>query len=457
MRSYPVGNGTLSPRVPREFAALMNALQIRGANTDALLELKDTDWEKLLDFCDLAHLTLPLAQVARTDFPVWVVRRLEKNAADLALRFERVRAWYIEVAETLEQARISHLVIKGFTQSPEYVKDPRLRFQSDLDLYCPPEYITKARGALEQIGYKTVGELDSRNADHLQSMSRPGNWTWKGNMYDPEMPVSIELHHCLWNERVNLIAIPEVKDFWDRRVIRRLENFSFPALNTVDQLGYFALHILRGIISGEWIVQHVRELAVFLQSHAEDEQFWQEWNLAHSNHLRTLESIAFSLARMWFSCTLPATVCSQIASLPAVQEKWIERYAGASLEVMFRRNKDGKLLQLLLTQSWVTRRAALRRAIIPTIMTRPGGPMVRIQNRRQKAPGNTNRYFDYLLYVSGRVLSHLFELLFFLSHGVRLCLPKRPLRSQFWLFLAVSSVLSCACQYISSSTIPGGL
>ena len=31
MRPYPIGNGTLSPRIPREFAALMDALQCEGA------------------------------------------------------------------------------------------------------------------------------------------------------------------------------------------------------------------------------------------------------------------------------------------------------------------------------------------------------------------------------------------------------------------------------------------
>jgi hypothetical protein len=449
MRSYPVGNGTLSPRVPREFAALMNALQIRGANTDALLELGNTDWEKLLEFCDLAHLTLSLAQVRRTGFPAWVVSRLDSNVADNAQRFENVRASYEEVANAFERARVSHLVLKGFTQSPDYVKDPRLRVQSDLDLYCPPDDIAKALGELERIGYKTLDPLVSRNADHLPIMNRPTDWTWRGNMFDPQMPVGIELHHCLWNESLNLISVPEINSFWDRRVVRRLGKFWFPTLNEIDQLGYFALHILRGIISGDWIVHHVRELALFLQGHAEDEQFWQEWAIAHSIHLRSLESIAFSLARMWFSCALPETVRLRVDSLPAARRNWIERHAGASLEVMFRRNKDGRLLQLLLTESWVARRAALRRAIIPTIMVRPGGPAARIKHRRLNASGKANRYFDYLVYLGGRLLSHLVELLFFISHGIRLWLSRPALRSQFWLFLTVSFFLTWACPYIS--------
>ena len=40
MRPYPIGNGTVSPRIPREVAALLDALQLEGSNTDALLVLR---------------------------------------------------------------------------------------------------------------------------------------------------------------------------------------------------------------------------------------------------------------------------------------------------------------------------------------------------------------------------------------------------------------------------------
>src|ERR1700740_919135 len=141
MRPYPIGNGSLAPRMPAEFAALMDALQFRGANLDALLQLERRCWEKLLGFCDSAHLALPLAQVASNDFPPWVLRRLEKNVADNTLRFERVKASYVEAADTLQTLQIPHAVLKGFTQAPGYVKTPRLRMQGDLDLYVPQERI----------------------------------------------------------------------------------------------------------------------------------------------------------------------------------------------------------------------------------------------------------------------------------------------------------------------------
>ena len=58
MRPYPIGNGTVSPRIPREAAALLDALQLEGSTTEALLDLDEAEWGRLLDFCDLAHLAL---------------------------------------------------------------------------------------------------------------------------------------------------------------------------------------------------------------------------------------------------------------------------------------------------------------------------------------------------------------------------------------------------------------
>ncbi len=54
-----------SAGVPSFFVAVLEALQLRGAETLGLWELTDAKWQDLLSFCDLAHLTLPLVRSAR--------------------------------------------------------------------------------------------------------------------------------------------------------------------------------------------------------------------------------------------------------------------------------------------------------------------------------------------------------------------------------------------------------
>jgi Uncharacterised nucleotidyltransferase len=434
MRPYPIGNGSLAPRIPSEFAALIDALQFRGANTDALLQLERKDWEKLLNFCDFAHLTLPLAQVASRDFPTWVIRRLEKNVADNTLRFERVKASYLEAVQALQKAQVEHVALKGFTQAPDYVKSPRLRMQGDLDLYVLREHIETGQKALQEIGYTPVGGIDYQGADHTPTLSRTGNWKWNGNMFDPDMPVSIELHFCLWNDCTSFIKLYDFEEFWGRRITRSLDDFSFSSLSPVDQLGYFTLHIMRGVISGDWVVHHVYELAAFLNVHSEDHQFWADWERIHSPRFRNVQAIVFGLAESWFSSPIHDSPRRQIDSLPAFHKEWLNRFGGSPLEVAFRWNKDGRLLHLLLLETWDSRRTILRRATLPASFLRFFRPKHRIKDQLDEPPNQLNRHLGYLMRLSDRLISNVRATTEFLSHGACLWLSRRQLRLQSWPF-----------------------
>lgn len=452
MRPYPIGNGTVSPRIPREVAALLDALQLEGANTDALLALDDSDWTRLLEFCDLAHLALPLSQTRITGAPDWVVRRLEQNVADNARRFERVKAAYVEAAAALARAGVSHLVLKGFTQAPDYVKDPRLRLQSDIDIYCPRDDLEKARSALMKIGYQPVEGCDI-HADHLPELRRPGTWKWRGNPYDPDMPPGIEVHFCFWNEGASLIEIPEVEHFWSRRVMRRLDKMEFHAPHSVDQLGFLALHIVRGVLSGDWVIHHVHELAAFLHHHTRNVEFWSHWHETHSANLRRMEAVAFCLARKWFSCTLPEVVHLEIDRLPPGQKRWLDRYGGAPLEAMFRHNKDGRLLQLLLTRSNTSRQTVLRKVMVPALMPGPEAPGVRIRYRRPWPGVSSNRFVQYGRYLVRTALANAAANLSLFLHGLSLWISTRAMSTTFWTFLSVCFFLTSAYPSTSSFSI----
>jgi hypothetical protein len=452
MRPYPIGNGTVSPRIPREVAALIDALQLEGSNNDALLSLDDGDWNRLLEFCDLAHLALPLSQVNGTGFPDWVARRLQQNVADNTRRFESVKAAYIEAATALARAGVPHVVLKGFAQIPDYVSDPRLRAQSDIDFYCPKDHLPRAQSALMNIGYEAAEGMDL-HADHLPGLSRAGNWKWRGNAYDPEMPPGIELHFCLWNARTSLVEIPEVERFWERRVFRRLGKMEYCALHPVDQLGYLALHILRGVLTGDWVIHHVLELATFLHSHTRDVEFWNQWHDMHGVDLRRMQALAFSVAHNWFSCALPEVVRMEIDRLPPGQQRWLRRFGGAPLEVMFRHNKDGRLLQLLLTRSRTSRQSVLRKAMIPSRLPGLNAPSVRIRYRRALAATNGNKLSLYVKYLGRTALVNAGANISFLLHGASLWFSTRALTNQFWTFLGVCFFLTSGSPFTSSSSI----
>src|SRR5579871_1740634 len=90
-----------APRLPPEVRALLVALQFENPDTTPLKRLTQEEWASLLAFCKTANLTLPLALLPMKGFPDWVVERLTTNLADNALRFDRVKATYREIAEAL--------------------------------------------------------------------------------------------------------------------------------------------------------------------------------------------------------------------------------------------------------------------------------------------------------------------------------------------------------------------
>jgi hypothetical protein len=394
-------------RIPHEVRSLLRALQLSNPDSVSLEKLSEKEWTSLLNFCDIAHLTLPLAQLRMEEFPSWVVERLRTNLADNALRFDRVKATYLEAAGALNQAGVQHVVIKGFTQSPDYARDPRMRRQSDIDIFCPPESIDAANRALRAIGYKPSGAKISYDmADHDVTLVRPGDWHWKGNLFDPEMPLGIELHFCLWNERVSRIHVPDTDLFWQRRTTREVGGLSFSCLSSLDHLAHLTLHILRNLFLGDWVVHHVRELALFLDSRADDESFWQSWSENHSPSLRSFEAIVFYYARVWFDCRLHPLAAHEIDQLPAACRSWLLCFAGSALETMFEQNKDFLWLQLSLLSSRKEKLKVLRRTLIPDRISSVDSPTFRIRNKRQLPASKGPLWWQYISYLISRSAAH---------------------------------------------------
>jgi hypothetical protein len=418
MNSKHITACSLSPQIPQEVAALIPALQLREPNTALLKKLSDQEWLDLLAFCDLAHLTLSVARLPADGLPQWVVERLNTNVTDNIKRFKRVKATYKEAAEALSAAGVEHIVIKGFTQCPDYVELPGFRMQSDLDLYCPKEMIVSATTALEKIGYYPDRRINCRSADHGPTMIRPLDWVWRGNSFDPEMPLSIELHFCLWNETSSLFSIQDTELFWGRQTTRTLEDLSFPCLSPVDHLAHLTLHILRNIFSRDWIIHHVQELAFFLHSHANDDGFWKSWSETHESSLRSIEAVAFYYARAWFDCALHQRVENEIENIPLTRQQWLQHFAGSSLETIFHENKDSFWLHLSFLEPSRARRTLFKRLFVPGSIASVNSSAVGLKNRRPRN-GGAQPFIQYLIYLGSRSFSYTCLSLLTILRGLR--------------------------------------
>ena len=452
MRRFILGNGTVTARVSAEFAALLEALQFQGADNERLLCLNDQEWRDLLELADLAHVTLPLAMRRTRDMPAWVINRLETNLSDNGRRFEAVYLAYSEVAAALKKAGIDHIVLKGFTQAPEFVSDPHVRMQSDLDLYCSPGNTDAARKVLECLGYSPLEGLDYRAADHGPTHVRRGTWVWHGNAYDPGMPPSVEIHFCLWNEAVSRVSAPGVEAFWARRRKQVYGKYIWWALQREDKVAFLALHILRGVFSGDWIVHHVFELASFLNSSVNDVEFWDQWTRLQTSAGRNMQAIGFSLAQSWFCCKLAPTALASIEGLPERERKWLRQFSGSPLESMFRRNRDGRLLQLSMVAKRSDRQALLRRMFIPTV-SRPNTLATNFENRRPVTGSGRAVITTYLRYLLTRTAAFTRSTTEVMFHGVSLWLAGRPFSSGFWALLGACFFLTWGSLFTTSFSI----
>ena len=111
-------------------------------------------------------------------------------------------------------------MLKGFAQCPDFVRDPSLRVQNDIDLYLPGSHLSRARQIVSRLGYEPLGKGKNARIDHLPTMIRKTGWQWRGDYFDPEIPISLDLHFRLWDEATEGFQLSAVASFWDRRIGR---------------------------------------------------------------------------------------------------------------------------------------------------------------------------------------------------------------------------------------------
>ena len=344
------------------------------------------DWNAALDFADRAQLT-PL--LARLDLPPAARVRVDGALAHNALRAERMAAAYAEIAPLFD-----HVVLKGSTHVPDFVPETRYRVQYDLDLYVPRPEIPKAGEALRALGYEPIATW--KDVDHLPTLVRKTGWEWRGDYFDPDMPISVEVHFRFWDPQSLQLRAEGVEEFWNRRCGTRLD--------PVDVLGYAALHLTRHLLRGNARPAHVWEIANFLHTH-HDSTFWTRWRELHSPSVRRLEAVAFLLARSWFGCALPPAAAAEIDALPPRARLWFDDYAWAPVESMFRPHKHELWLHAALCESAGDRARVIRRRLLP--FSPPGAvDAIFIPEERMTLVRRLKKHARYAAFTAGRMWHH---------------------------------------------------
>ena len=363
---------TLAARgAPPHILAALEVLQCQNASLDRLAVLTDPERSRFLEWCDVRQITLLLSHLRGSKLPAWVSDQILQKAARYELRFEHLKRDLFEIVGALNAAGLEFVMLKGLSHAPALSPDARLRAQGDIDLWLTGSSVYAARDVLTSLGYVPLVNSKSR---HLAPMGRPRDWKWRGDLYDPDMPISVELHYELWSEQAEYIAIPELERFWERKRPRDFDGHRINVLCDEDLLGFATLHLLLHLLHGELPLQRAWEIGRFLDKHANDDAFWKSWRSSHSAAVRKMEICIFYLVAKWFECRSLKEHEANLRELPPRAKLSVERSSLALLTREWEPNKLELWLHLALIENRKQKaRIAVRRLIpiaLPSFVNR---------------------------------------------------------------------------------------
>ena len=360
--------------VPNGVRAVVEALRFNGRSGDGLRAIPEQEWPALLAWCDNRQVTLLLGALCDADLPGTVRERVSTSRERYARRFARLEHDLGEIVDALHRERLDFVLLKGSSHAPALTPDPLLRAQGDIDLWFTDESIGKAREVLGSLGYLPNRRRGARGEGrHLAPMARPHDWKWRGDIFDPEMPVHVEPHFRLWSDSADHIPIPGQTDFWNRRVTRTITGRPVCVLCPQDLIGFAALHFLLHLMHGDLPLQRAWEIAFFLHGSAQNSEFWSRWRQLHSPALRRLQALVFAIAQVWFCCDVHGYAQHEIRGLSRDVHLWLDHFALSPLRRYSDPNKDEVWLHLALVHSRAGRARVLLRRLFPVVFSRKGG------------------------------------------------------------------------------------
>jgi MFS family permease len=426
-----------SRHIPVYAQAVFDTLNFAAPRFDSLNRLTEAEWSQLIDFCHRTQLAIPFALRCRDRLPAWVRDRFDRDLVNNAERWRRTKLVHHQARAAFEAAGLEFVTLKGFTHAPGFVADPRHRAQYDLDLLFPRDQIQKALDVALELGYEPLDDGDRHPVDHLPTLIRKTGWEWRGDYFDPDLPLALELHFRLWDAGTEGFAVPCVEDFWRRRQRRTLEDLEFTSLDPIDLPGYASAHALRHLLRGDSRPSHIYEIACFLE-HNSDAEFWRVWRGRHDQPLRRVEAVCFAIARQWFGCRLPAIAQEEIEQLPEPVRAWLGAYAHAPLVNLFHPTKDELWLHLSLLDPGFSRLRVLRRRLMPLQLPGPVDAVL-LPDAAIGWQVRLRRAWRYWLFLTSRILRHARAFVPTLWSGTAWAWRRLDLSSEFWSFFVASA------------------
>ena len=118
-------------------------------------------------------------------------------------------------------------------------------------------------------------------------------------------------------------------------------------------------------MNGDLPLQRAWEIANFLETCADDDYYWDEWDSANSSKHWVIELVVFRLVQRWFNCRLPEAVVNASAHLPEDTRFWLDEFAFEPLKAQRDSNKNYFWLNWSLLDRRMDKLDAARRCFLP--------------------------------------------------------------------------------------------
>ncbi|MGA7414722.1 MAG: MFS transporter [Bryobacteraceae bacterium] len=346
--------------VPLTVAAALEAMRFCNRSTNRVRTLPSKDWQHFLTWTEARQVALTIAGLWEDGSPARERTLLARSSEAFRARMLRIREALREIALALGEKRISFVVLKGFTHAPDLTPNPLWRAQGDIDIWCRGPNATAAFDALLTLGYVPTASHSKR---HLPPLARSRHWKWDGNL--AAIPISVEIHERLWEEGAGYAGAPDEVQIWHRTSSRTFHGDTYRVLRTDDLISFAAFHLFLHLANGDLPLQRAWEIANFLQSRADDDCYWGEWDASHSARHWVVELLVFRLVQKWFNCRLPEPVVKAASLLPEDTRFWLAEFAFEPLKAQSDSNKNYFWLNWSLLNCWKDRLSAARRCFIP--------------------------------------------------------------------------------------------
>jgi len=337
---------------------------------------KGLDWAVLLDHADGHSLTPLLYDTWRRagalpHLPPASRERMQRAYTDNALRNQEICRELVEVHQILAEARVSHLVLKGWPLVERLYTDPAHRVLYDHDFLVPAEQAEQGHRALRQAGFQPLPARDAWVEKHLPPLWRNDGYRWNGYLFDPHYPRPVEIHLKLWEQGWRGLKVDQLPYLWPRAKVCTVAGQPMEILSDVDTVIHLAVHFAGHLVERDPRLNQLLDLARFTRLVAclDWERAWAQ--MLQANVSRFVYASLYLAHRLFDGALPPPSIWRRLESAtPPPFRNWLARHGPADvLTADFRRPDKGNDYRLTFLAAVSTRErlGIIRFAALPPL------------------------------------------------------------------------------------------